>query len=246
MYSFSKTNKSPRGSRAPAECQVWEFSHPKFHRDHPEMLEEMRRKAHESSTDTSGKNQSTNIAVNQLQTQLGQVLLSMKSMQEQFTEVVRELNDVKRKSAIHQLMMKNVLDFLNRNINPETESRFHESLTALDYQELSAMINTAQKESNPCTHTWGSGNLDLGMGILLPDHAEIIPANLHSMASCSGTRNLDFSPTPSSSTTISSQPPSPYLPISPEVSNNFATTDCLATTDYKPSFQTITSQTFQL
>ncbi|KAJ1551417.1 hypothetical protein HK405_014546, partial [Cladochytrium tenue] len=48
MYGFHKVNKSPRGSRTLAENQVWEFSHPKFLRDHPELLEEIKRRTIES------------------------------------------------------------------------------------------------------------------------------------------------------------------------------------------------------
>lgn len=121
MYAFQKTNKSPRGSRTSAENQIWEFSHPKFHRDHPELLDEIKRKI--SEADPLGKTQAgNNMAINQLQSQLTQVLSSVQSMQEQFTEVVRELNDVKRKSAIHQMMLKNVLQFLNKNMNPSSQS----------------------------------------------------------------------------------------------------------------------------
>ncbi|KAJ3164101.1 hypothetical protein HDU88_005599 [Geranomyces variabilis] len=48
MYGFHKVNKSPRGSRTSAENQIWEFSHPKFIRDNPQQLDEIKRKAVES------------------------------------------------------------------------------------------------------------------------------------------------------------------------------------------------------
>ncbi|RKP25260.1 HSF-type DNA-binding-domain-containing protein, partial [Syncephalis pseudoplumigaleata] len=48
MYGFHKVNKSPRGHRTTAETQVWEFSHPKFMRNRPELLDDIRRKTMES------------------------------------------------------------------------------------------------------------------------------------------------------------------------------------------------------
>ncbi|KAJ3225478.1 hypothetical protein HK099_006751 [Clydaea vesicula] len=117
MYSFLKTNKSNR-SRSILENQVWEFSHPKFLRDQPELLDDIKStKARKSLELDKNSSQSSNQVIVQLQSQLAQVLMSVQSMQEQFTEVVRELNDVKRKGAIHQVMMRNVLLFMQEKRN---------------------------------------------------------------------------------------------------------------------------------
>ncbi|UZJ55802.1 hypothetical protein CBS101457_005122 [Exobasidium rhododendri] len=48
MYGFYKVNKTPRGHRHAVDTQIWEFSHPKFIRGHPEMLDDIRRKALDS------------------------------------------------------------------------------------------------------------------------------------------------------------------------------------------------------
>lgn len=48
MYGFYKVNKTPRGHRHAPDTQVWEFSHPKFIRNRPELLDEIRRKALDS------------------------------------------------------------------------------------------------------------------------------------------------------------------------------------------------------
>ncbi|KAI9307800.1 HSF-type DNA-binding-domain-containing protein, partial [Cunninghamella echinulata] len=47
MYGFHKINKSPRGQRS-SEKEIWEFSHPKFIRGHPELLKDIKRKAMDS------------------------------------------------------------------------------------------------------------------------------------------------------------------------------------------------------
>ena len=46
-YGFHKVNDSPRSPKPnnePQMQQIWEFSHPKFLRGHPELLPEIRRK----------------------------------------------------------------------------------------------------------------------------------------------------------------------------------------------------------
>ncbi|KAI8051518.1 HSF-type DNA-binding-domain-containing protein [Syncephalis plumigaleata] len=50
MYGFHKVNKSPRGHRTAAETQVWEFSHPKFVRNRPDLLDDIKRKSMESES----------------------------------------------------------------------------------------------------------------------------------------------------------------------------------------------------
>ena len=48
MYGFYKVNKTPRGHRQSADAQIWEFSHPKFLRGRPDLLDDIRRKALDS------------------------------------------------------------------------------------------------------------------------------------------------------------------------------------------------------
>ncbi|CAD6977673.1 unnamed protein product [Tilletia controversa] len=62
MYGFYKVNKVPRGSRSSssaglnaADGLIWEFSHPKFQRNRPDLLDEIKRRAieHDSSRNES-------------------------------------------------------------------------------------------------------------------------------------------------------------------------------------------------
>ncbi|PWZ03435.1 hypothetical protein BCV70DRAFT_17300 [Testicularia cyperi] len=48
MYGFYKVNKTPRGHRQSVDAQIWEFSHPKFIRGRPDLLDDIRRKALDS------------------------------------------------------------------------------------------------------------------------------------------------------------------------------------------------------
>ncbi|KAF8513439.1 HSF-type DNA-binding-domain-containing protein [Hysterangium stoloniferum] len=43
MYGFHKINRTPRTSRPP--LQTWEFSHPRFIRGRPDLLDDIKRKA---------------------------------------------------------------------------------------------------------------------------------------------------------------------------------------------------------
>lgn len=51
MYGFHKVNKTPRGTRGQDTGAVWEFVHPKFHRGKPELLDQIRRKAMDGTTE---------------------------------------------------------------------------------------------------------------------------------------------------------------------------------------------------
>ncbi|KAF8315338.1 winged helix DNA-binding domain-containing protein, partial [Clavulina sp. PMI_390] len=44
MYGFHKTNRTPRSTRANAENQEWEFSHPKFIQGRMDLIEEIKRR----------------------------------------------------------------------------------------------------------------------------------------------------------------------------------------------------------
>lgn len=53
MYGFHKINRTPRAQRASTDSQTWEFSHHKFLRGRPDLLDEIRRKALETTAGTS-------------------------------------------------------------------------------------------------------------------------------------------------------------------------------------------------
>lgn len=43
-YGFHKVNKTPRGYKVAQDSQVWEFSHTKFIRHRPDLLDEIKRR----------------------------------------------------------------------------------------------------------------------------------------------------------------------------------------------------------
>ncbi|KAI6028798.1 hypothetical protein F5J12DRAFT_807770 [Pisolithus orientalis] len=48
MYGFHKINRTPRAQRTSTSSQTWEFSHPKFLRERPDLLDTIKRKALEA------------------------------------------------------------------------------------------------------------------------------------------------------------------------------------------------------
>lgn len=110
-YGFHKVNKSPRGHRGLAENQIWEFSHPKFVRGRPDLLDEIKRKALEQEVvrrDTGDIN--THMTV--MQVAQSDMMQQLVNLQENFSEIVRELADTRRRQQVQQQMLKQMLDYL--------------------------------------------------------------------------------------------------------------------------------------
>lgn len=111
-YGFHKVNKSPRGHRTLAENQIWEFSHPKFLRGRPDLLDDIKRKAMESET---LRRETGDLHAHMAMMQVAQsdMMQQIAHLQENFNEVVRELAETKRKQGVQQQMMKNMMEFMS-------------------------------------------------------------------------------------------------------------------------------------
>ncbi|CAO3689063.1 unnamed protein product [Umbelopsis ramanniana] len=114
MYGFHKVNKSPRGHRTLAENQIWEFSHPKFLRGRPDMLDDIKRKAMENdSMRRDNGDLSTHMAM--MQVAQSDMLQQLAQLQENFSEVVRELAETKRKQGLQQQQMKSMMNVIQQH-----------------------------------------------------------------------------------------------------------------------------------
>ncbi|KAI9209043.1 HSF-type DNA-binding-domain-containing protein [Polychytrium aggregatum] len=120
MYGFHKVNKSPRGSRALAENQVWEFSHPKFLRDRPDLLDEIKRKTIESET-LRRETGDIQAQMQMMQVQQSDMIQQLQHMQDAFSQVLRELADSRRKQVVHQQIMKSMMDYIKQSTPPTRE-----------------------------------------------------------------------------------------------------------------------------
>lgn len=106
-------NKSPRGHRTLAENQIWEFSHSKFLRNRPDLLDEIKRKALETE---SVRRDTSDISSHMTMMQMSQsdMLQQISQLQENLNQVVHELTETKRRQGQQQQMIKDMMDFMSK------------------------------------------------------------------------------------------------------------------------------------
>ncbi|KAJ2763593.1 hypothetical protein IWQ57_005521, partial [Coemansia nantahalensis] len=113
MYGFHKVNKSPRGHRTMAENQIWEFSHPKFVRDRPDLLDQIKRKTMESETlRREAGDMHTNYVM--LQVSHTDLVKRVHHLQESLSEVIRELAETRKKQATQESIIRQLLQALKQ------------------------------------------------------------------------------------------------------------------------------------
>lgn len=86
MYGFYKVNKTPRGHRQSVDPQIWEFSHPKFLRGRPDLLDDIRRKALDSEharVEARDLQYSVSVGQMQLRQQLDEMQFRLEELAEQ-------------------------------------------------------------------------------------------------------------------------------------------------------------------
>lgn len=112
-YGFHKVNKSPRGHRTLAENQIWEFSHSKFLRNRPDLLDEIKRKALESE---SVRRDTNDISSHMAMMQMSQsdMMQQISHLQENLNQVMNELSETKKRQNVQQQMMKDMMDFMSK------------------------------------------------------------------------------------------------------------------------------------
>lgn len=112
-YGFHKVNKSPRGHRTLAENQIWEFSHAKFIRNRPDLLDEIKRKALE--TDSNKKDPGDiNSHMALMQMSQSDMMQQISQLQDGLNQVIHELEETKKKQNLQQQVMKDIMDVMTR------------------------------------------------------------------------------------------------------------------------------------
>ncbi|KAI9473764.1 MAG: HSF-type DNA-binding-domain-containing protein [Benjaminiella poitrasii] len=114
MYGFHKVNKSPRGHRTLAENQIWEFSHPKFVQDRPELLEEIKRKTTMIESDAAVRRETDDLNTHLAMLQISQsdLLQQINYLYTNFNQIVKELAETKQKQESHLRLVKSVLQHI--------------------------------------------------------------------------------------------------------------------------------------
>ncbi|KAJ2810160.1 hypothetical protein H4S07_002834, partial [Coemansia furcata] len=114
MYGFHKVNKSPRGHRTMAENQIWEFSHPKFIRDRPDLLDQIKRKTMESE---SLRREAGDLHANYVMLQVAHTDLVKRVhiLQETLSDVNRDLTETRKRQAIQEGIIRQLLHALKQS-----------------------------------------------------------------------------------------------------------------------------------
>jgi hypothetical protein len=122
-YGFHKVNKTPRGYKIASENQVWEFSHTKFIRHRPDLLDEIKRRQGDVDFIREG-DLSTHISLMQVQQNdiMKQVISSentnltiqLNSLHEQVGTLMTGLNETRKRQASQEERLKIVLDYLEK------------------------------------------------------------------------------------------------------------------------------------
>ncbi|KAJ2876903.1 hypothetical protein GGH93_000394 [Coemansia aciculifera] len=114
MYGFHKVNKSPRGHRTMAENQIWEFSHPKFIRDRPDLLDQIKRKTMESE---SLRREAGDLHANYVMLQVAHTDLVKRVhiLQETLSDVNRDLTETRKRQAVQEGIIRQLLHALKQS-----------------------------------------------------------------------------------------------------------------------------------
>ncbi|KAG2192979.1 hypothetical protein INT46_002915 [Mucor plumbeus] len=109
MYGFHKINKSPRGQRGNNENEIWEFSHPKFQRGRPDILEGIKRKAMDSEL---LRRETGDIHASFAMVQLSQadLLQQFRVLQENFANLLQGFEEMKKVQLQQQIIIRRLAE----------------------------------------------------------------------------------------------------------------------------------------
>ncbi|GAN00616.1 winged helix DNA-binding domain-containing protein [Mucor ambiguus] len=138
MYGFHKVNKSPRGHRTLAENQIWEFSHSKFLRDRPDLLDDIKRKTME--TDTVRRETDFHAHMAMMQVSQSDMLQQINHLYDSFSQIVKELHETKQKQEYHNKMVKNVLSYITRQNGGQLPHELGSEFKKLDMNKSAPSI----------------------------------------------------------------------------------------------------------
>lgn len=121
MYGFHKVNKSPRGHRTMAENQIWEFSHSKFIRERPDLLDQIKRKTMESE---SLRREAGDMHANfvMLQVSHTDLVKRVHHLQENLSEVLRELAETRKRQTNQENVIRQLLQTLKQQNSNNTSN----------------------------------------------------------------------------------------------------------------------------
>jgi TolA-binding protein len=130
-----------------AENQIWEFSHPKFLRNRPDLLDEIKRKSMEADT-ARRENGDLQSHVAMLQASQSEMIQQIQHLYENFTEVIKELEDTKQKQESQMQFMKSMMNYISQQNGGQLPSELHHSMDQYEPKEKPPSIFITSHESN--------------------------------------------------------------------------------------------------
>ncbi|CEP14950.1 hypothetical protein [Parasitella parasitica] len=173
MYGFHKVNKSPRGHRTLAENQIWEFSHSRFLRDRPDLLDEIKRKTMESDTVRRETDLHAHMAM--LQVSQSDMLQQINQLYDTFSQIVKELHETKQKQEHHNNLVESVLSYITQQNGGQIPHELSSEFKKLDMNTKAApsiFVTTHQDHFNhqhqPLVPTQSRSNNSLLPSVTFP------------------------------------------------------------------------------
>ncbi|CAO3618851.1 unnamed protein product [Mucor hiemalis] len=174
MYGFHKVNKSPRGHRTLAENQIWEFSHTKFLRDRPDLLDDIKRKTMETDT-VRRETGDLHAHLAMMQVSQSDMLQQINHLYDNFRQIVKELYETRQKQESHHKLVKHIMQYISQqnggqlphelgaeykklNINSNSDSNNHNSSNGIEAPPPSIFVTThdQQQQQNMNSNTTNS------------------------------------------------------------------------------------------
>ncbi|KAI8340007.1 HSF-type DNA-binding-domain-containing protein [Chlamydoabsidia padenii] len=161
MYGFHKVNKSPRGHRTMAENQIWEFSHTKFLRGRPDLLDEIKRKAMETTDNQQRQvNGDLQAHMNLIQSSQSDMMQQLTSLFENFNHVVKELGDTKRKQESQDILLRNMMQYICQQNNGQVPTELNLESMKNEKETPSIFVTSHQPPYHHHISSTGSRSLD--------------------------------------------------------------------------------------
>lgn len=106
MYGFHKINRTPRSQRSSSDVQTWEFSHHKFLRGRPDLLEEIKRKTMDPDPSLTSLKQRLELP--------GEIVVQLTAMKDENRRIRKELELERRKVSRLATTVKTMWDVVER------------------------------------------------------------------------------------------------------------------------------------
>ncbi|KAI0249681.1 HSF-type DNA-binding-domain-containing protein [Lactifluus subvellereus] len=167
MYGFHKINRTPRAQRTSTDAQTWEFSHHKFLRARPDLLEEIKRKALEPDPSIKHRVELP-----------GEVAAQLAQMREDNRRVATALAMEKAKTERLTMLTKALYDAFEKNFPGWLPTPFPADL--------------ADPDENPNIYVTHPTTIAISSHTPFPASALSSAASLHSLSPGSSPTTTDF------------------------------------------------------